>query len=139
VIDVEVTVYNRVATAVRTAWPQAFLTSEYTRSPPAFPCVSVVEIENTAYIRSQDIQVLVADGMEHHAIVVYEVNVFSNLAAGRKTEARTLLMAVDDVFREIQFSRMMMNAVPNMEDATIYRLLARYRAVVGEDGQVYRR
>jgi len=37
------------------------------------------------------------------------------------------------------FTRIVLNPVPDMNDATIYRMVARYRAVVSRDEIIYRR
>ena len=36
------------------------------------------------------------------------------------------------------FTRIFMNPVPNLESATVYRLVARYRAVVSKEKVIYR-
>lgn len=39
-----------------------------------------------------------------------------------------MMMVIDRVLYGLNFKRLNMNPVPNMEDANIYRLTARYRA-----------
>ena len=46
---------------------------------------------------------------------------------------------IDDEFSKVGFVRTFLNPVQNMNDATVYRMTGRYRAVVGKDEQVYRR
>jgi hypothetical protein len=46
---------------------------------------------------------------------------------------------VDSILAGFNFTRTMMNAVPNYEDTRIYRLVGRYTAVVSPDGTFYRR
>ena len=72
------------------------------------------------------------------AQVMFEVNVYSNKAEGRKSECKSIMAAIDEVLFKMNFKRMALTPVPNMEDATIYRLVARYR--VATDGKhFYRR
>lgn len=133
-IDVENEIFSAVEVAVRAAYPKVFMTGEYVKSPSSFPCVSLVEISNAVYRNSSTTTV-----EENHAAVTYEVNVYSNKSKGKKAESREIMSLIDSKLAEIGFTRMMLEPVPNMEDATIYRLLGRYRAVVGADHTIYRR
>lgn len=72
------------------------------------------------------------------AQVMFEVNVYSNKAEGKKTECKTIMNEIDKTLFAMNFKRLALTPVPNMEDATIYRLVARYR--VATDGtHFYRR
>lgn len=133
-IDVESEVFSAVEAVVREAYPKVFMTGEYVKSPSSFPCVSLVEISNAVYRNSSTSTV-----EENHAAVTYEVNVYSNKSKGKKAECREIMNLIDTKLADIGFTRMMLEPVPNMEDATIYRLLSRYRAVVGKDHTIYRR
>ena len=42
-IDIESTVFNRVATKVHEVYPDIFMTGEYVNSPASFPAASLVE------------------------------------------------------------------------------------------------
>ena len=133
-IDVENEIFSEISTVVRAAYPDIFMTGEYVKSPSSFPCVSLVEISNAVYRNSSTTSV-----EENHAAVTYEVNVYSNKSKGKKAPCREIMNVIDTRLAEIGFTRMMLEPVPNMEDATIYRMLGRYRAVVGEDHTIYRR
>lgn len=133
-IDVESEIFSDLSEVIRTAYPNIFMTGEYVKSPSSFPCVSLVEISNAVYRNSSNTSV-----EENHAAVTYEVNVYSNKSKGKKAECREIMNVIDTRLAEIGFTRMMLEPVPNMEDATIYRLLGRYRAVVGADHTIYRR
>ena len=39
----------------------------------------------------------------------------------------------------LNFTRTMLEPVPNQDDATIYRMLGRYRAVISKEKTIYRR
>ena len=133
-IDIESQVFTKVATAVRASYPTAYVTGEYNRTPPAFPAVFLIEADNTPLRRSQS-----SDEMENHSVVMYELDVFSDKATGRKSEARAIVKLVDNVMLTLGFNRSFLNALPNQYDATIYRMTARYTAVVGSDETIYRR
>ena len=110
------------------------MTGEYVRSPSSFPCVSLVEMDNTAYRKTQT-----SDSVENHAEVMFELNTYSNKTNGRKAECRAIMVFLDSVMGSLGFTRMMMKPIPNLNDATIYRMVARYKAVVSNDKKIYRR
>lgn len=133
-IDIEAQVFTRVSEDVRNEFPDSFLTGEYVKSPSEFPAVSLVEMDNLPYERSQT-----TESVENHATVTYEVNVYSNLTKGKKAECKKIIAIVDKAMASMGFVRIMLNPVPNMDDATIYRMTARYRAVVSANHTIYRR
>jgi hypothetical protein len=133
-INIESEIFNIVAGAVRAAYPDVFMTGEYVKAPPSFPCVSLIEMDNVPLMRTQT-----TDSVENHVSVMYEVNVYSNRAVGKKTECKNIMGVIDGAMATLGFSRMMLNPIPNLEEATIYRILGRYRAVISKDNQIYRR
>jgi len=133
-IDAESEIFNAIQAKVREVFPKAFITGEYVAAPSTFPAVSIVEIDNATYRNSQTESMV-----ENHVAVTYEVNVYSNKKTGKKSECKAIAALVDDVFAELNFTRRMLEPVPNQDDATIYRMLGRYRAVIGRDHTIYRR
>ena len=133
-INVENEIFNIVATAVRTAYPGAFVVGEYVKSPSRFPCVSIIEIDNTAYDNTQT-----SGCLENHADVTYEINIYSNKTSGKKSECKEIASLLDNEFATLGFSRTMLQPIPNMDDATIYRMTGRYRGVVSKDNYIFRR
>lgn len=133
-IDVENEVFTEIAKAVRTAHPGVYVTGEYVRTPPSFPCVSIEEKDNSPLQRTQT-----STSIENHATLVYEVNVYSNKKSGKKSECRAISATIDDAFARIGFCRRMLNPIPNLEEASIYRITGRYQAVVDNNKTVYRR
>ena len=133
-IDIENAVFNRVVTRVREIFPDIFMAGEYVKSPPSFPAVSLVEMDNSTRIETID-----SGSSENHANVMYEVNVYSNKTAGKKTECREILALIDEEMLAMGFSRSTLTPVPNEDDSTIYRMVGRYRATVSSDLKIYRR
>ena len=133
-INVENEIFDIVATAVRNAYPDIYMIGEYVKSPSKFPCVSLVEIDNSAYLRTQT-----DSSVENHAELMYELNVYSNKKSGKKSECKAIAELIDNELAALDFSRTMLQPIPNMDDATIYRMLGRYRAVVSKDKTIYRR
>ena len=129
-IDIENKVLSVVREAVLAQYPTASVYSEYVEVPESFPCVTVTEDTNYTYVYTKDEQLA-----EHHAEVQYAVNVYSNKQTGAKLEAKAIMNIADNAMQGMKFWRTMTRQVPNV-DRTIYRLIARYRAVVGEPTQV---
>lgn len=133
-IDIETEVFNAVSTKVREKHPQIFMTGEYVKSPSDFPCVSLIEADNQVYRKSQT-----TESMENHAVVLYELNVYSNKKKGKKSECKEIVSLIDKELVALGFTRIMLNPIPNEEDATIYRMVGRYNAVVSKNNVIYRR
>ena len=133
-IDIENEVFNKVSEAVKAVYPSVFISGEYIRTPSKFPFVSLIEMSNTAYDRTQ------TDGsLENHASLMYEVNIYSNKKSGKKSECKAIAALIDNELATLGFSRTMLQPIPNMDDATIYRITGRYTAVISKDTKLYRR
>ena len=133
-IDIENEVFSTIARAVRTKYSNAYVVGEYVKSPPKFPCVSVEEIDNSAYDNTQT-----SGSLENHASVTYEVNIYSNKTSGKKSECKAIASLIDNELATLGFSRTMLQPIPNVDDATIYRITGRYMGVVSKDKKIFRR
>ena len=133
-IDCENEIFSTVAKVVQTAYPSVFISGEHVRTPSKFPFVSLVEMSNTAYDKTQS-----SGGLENHASLMYEVNVYSNKTSGKKSECKAIAALIDNELATLGFSRTMLQPIPNMDDATIYRMTGRYTAVISKDKAIYRR
>ena len=133
-INVENEIFNIVAKAVRKEYPNIYISGEYVKSPPTFPAVSLVEMGNSAYTKTQT-----NSSVENHAKLMYELNVYSNKKSGKKSECKAIAALIDNEMAALGFSRTMLQPIPNMDDATIYRMTGRYEAVVSKDNMIYRR
>lgn len=135
-IDAENLVFSTVATALRSQFQGIFVSGEYVSAPASFPAVTLVEINNRVLERMRTLRI------ENAAIVTYELNVYSNKTRGKKAEAKSIVNAADAVFESMGFTRTMREQVPNLADSTIYRIVARYEAVItvnatGDDFTIY--
>ena len=133
-IDIESEVFDKVATRVREQFPNIFMVGEYVNSPASFPAVSLMEMDNS--IREDTID---SGSNENHANVMYEVNVYSNKTAGKKSECKKILALIDTEMTAMGFVRSTLTPVPNEYDSTIYRMVGRYRAVVSNNYEIFRR
>lgn len=126
-IDISNVVLRKVKDAVTAVYQTADILSYDPDSITSYPCVSVVERDNYTYERSLD-----GVGAEYHANVVFEINVYTNATDGKRTQAKEIIKLIDDVMLSNKFMREMLNPLPNI-DRSVYRMYARYKAIVGAD------
>ena len=132
-IDVEAAVFNRVAEKFDISYPNGTRVSEPIDAPASFPCMSLVEADNATYTGSLDSAMT-----EHDAWLMYELNVYSNLASGAKQQCKEIIALVDDELLAMGFTRTFCHQTKNA-DTKIYRMTARYRAVISEELRIYRK
>lgn len=133
-INIENDVFDYVYERVVEKFPDLHMSGEYVKSPPSFPSSSLVEMDNTTYTGTQT-----SSDNENHASVMFELNVYSNKKVGKKSECKAIVSFIDEIMISLGFNRKLLQPVPNMDDATIYRMLARYDAVVAKNKTIYRR
>ena len=132
-INIEPQIFTKVYDAVKAVYPDCDVKSELDLEPTAERAVMVEEIGNYS-----NQQTATSMEMENHAIIDYEVNVFSSKAVGRKSEAKAILSIIDDVLLGLNFQRL--STMPaSLSDSTRYRLVARYTAVVSKNEIIFRR
>ena len=125
-------VYTPIFNALREEFEGIYVTGEYKPAPPSFPAVSIIEADN--YV---DTEKMSTSADEEYSIVMFEVEVYTNLENGKKQQAREILAFIDAILYDLNFTRLSMTPVPNMANTSIYRLVARYRAET--DGNVFYR
>ena len=130
-IDAEFAVYNVVSNDLEAAFSGIYVTGEVSYAPSKFPAVSIVEKSNSIFQRMRTAVI------ENAVSVMYEVNIYSNKIGYSKMEAKSILAAVDDSFTRLGFTRTFSNPVQNLEDSKIFRIVARYEAVIDRDFTVY--
>ena len=133
-IDVESSIFDNIAKAVRAEYPKIFIAGEYVKVPSKFPCVTLMEMDNQSYQRTED-----SGSGENHVSVMYEVNVYSNKSVGKKSECKAIAALIDEQMLALGFARTMLQPIPNLDDATIYRMVGRYSAIISKDKAIYRR
>jgi hypothetical protein len=133
-IDIENEVFNHVSATLREKYTGIYVVGEYVKTPPKFPCVSLVEMDNQTYQRTED-----SGSSENHVSVMYEVNVYSNKTIGKKSECKEIAAIIDEQMLALGFARTMLQPIPNLDDATIYRMVGRYSAIISKDKLLFRR
>ena len=133
-IDVENIIFTTLATALRTAYTGIKVYGEYVETPAGFPCVTIVEADNAVYAPTRDLS-----GVEHHAEVMYEINIYTNKGDSKKSDAKKIAQTIDTLMGGMLFTRTFRGQTPNI-DRTIYRITLRYKGVVREginmDGKI---
>ena len=130
-IDLENDIFDYAAKALRAAHTGIDVAAEYVEMPAKFPHVSIVEADKRILERMR------TNNIENAVAVMYEVNVYSNKASGKKSEAKAIANTLDDVLSGIGFTRTFREQVPNLRDATIYRIVCRYEAVIDKNFVIY--
>lgn len=126
-IEIEAKVYTTLRNALVVAYPNIFVTSEPTATQAKFPAVSIVQQDNYMSINKLD-----NSGAERFATVMYQIDVYSNKANGKKSQCKEIMGAIDTILFGLNFTRLSLTPIP-MENDGYYRLTARYRAET--DGQ----
>lgn len=124
--NIENDVFTFVATAAREQFPGIYIVGEYAPIPASFPAVMLYEADN--YVVQEGSTVRIDDFVR----VMYSVSVFSNKTSGKKSEAKAIADFIDEKMMSLGFTRTSRLQVPNLADATIYRLESRYEAVIGD-------
>lgn len=133
-IDLESPLLTEIAGVLRSTYKGITVYGEYVPAPAGFPSVSFVEMDNATYLPARTNR-----PVEQYAEVMYEVNVYSNLTRGKKDQAKAIMDTIDTLLQQYGFERITVQPIQNMNDATIYRMVGRYRAVVSDDLMIYRR
>lgn len=130
-IDIENDIFDYVKKAVKSAHSGVDVSTEYLELPAKLPHVSVIEADNRVLTRMR------TNNIENAASVMYEVNIYSNKAAVKKSEAKEIANTLDDAMSEIGFTRTFREQIPNMRDANIYRIVCRYEAEIDKNFVIY--
>ena len=128
-IDVEISVFDYVYDAVSSLVPDNCFKSMYVPNPPAFPFATLYEVDNVTDVRCRS-----TSSTEEFAILTYEANVY----AEDKFQCRSVMDALDTAMIEMGFNRVSLQYVPNLNDTTLFRLTARYRASATANNTIYR-
>lgn len=133
-IDAESEIFTEVSNKVRAQYTGIYMTGEYVKQPPSFPCISLLEIDNTTLQSTQT-----NASRENHVNVTYELNVYSNKTKGKKAQCKEIASFVDEIMQSLNFTRTMLEPVSNADDTSIYRMVGRYRGVIDQNHTIYRR
>ena len=132
-MDIESFLFSQIAGALRASYEGIFVSGEYVDRPAKFPAVTIVESDNSVLQKMRT----AAPNLENAVSLMYEVNVYTNSVGYKKSEAKDIIETIDNEFSKMGFTRTMCNPVSNLQDATIYRIVARYEGVADKDFRIY--
>ncbi len=132
-IDIEDDVYRKIINKLVIFFPKIYVYGEQQSAVAKFPCVIIEEADNSAYDKTQD-----SGSLENHAVVMYEVNIYSNKVNGRKDECKQIQKIIDCQFEQMGFTRISKTPMTTT-NTTVYRIVSRYQAVVSKNKEIFRR
>ena len=125
-IDIENIVVDKIIDGLTKEFENITVSSEETKVPASFPAVLILEKSNTVYLDSRD------ENKENHVNVMFQADIYDNDVADKKSNCRNIATKLDDIMQKMGFTRTFLEPIANLEDATIYRISARYTAVVSK-------
>ena len=137
-IDIENEIFSKcydeltASPVIAERFPDIEIKSITDLTPRQFPSVSVSETDNYTRTAGQS-----SSADENFAYIAYEVNIFTK-GETRKSDAKQILDIVDRFFIRRNFARTTRIEIAT-GDNTVYRLFARYIAVVSKNYMLYRR
>lgn len=123
--DVGTDIFNIVYDALVTDFPDIDVADHYVREPSSFPHVQEWEESDTTSRKHMDLS-----GNECFSNLVQHIEYFDNMLNGKgKDNVNKMVMLVDNAMRLQGYVRTYCAPVPNYQDASIYRVVARYSRV----------
>lgn len=126
-------VFTRVKNTILETRDDVFVSSEYVNIPKSLPHVSIEQSDSYSPDNRET-----NSTEEMYSVITFSVNVYSNKANGKMEECYEIMELVDKGFRNMNFRRLSLSPVPNLENASLGRLTARYQAEADKYG-FYRR
>lgn len=128
-IDIENDVFDIVSTALKAEYPNLKVSGEYEAIADKLPAVTIAQ-EDSRIV--EDMRTIYIENAIH---VMFQLDVYSNKVATRKSEAKAIMSLADDAMSELGFTRTFLEPTPNFNDSRIFRLTARYEAIVGDGAE----
>lgn len=135
-IDYENKIFTDIYNVVTAYYPDAYVAAEEENVEPSFPAVYVSVADS--YQTSQFVN---SSRTENFRDIMVDVNVYSNLESGRKTQAKKIMKLINDEMLAMGFTGAALNVLnlTSLDNKLITRLFARYRASVDPNGIFYSR
>ena len=135
-IDYENKIFTDIYNVVTTHYPDAYVSAEEENVEPSFPAVYISVSDSY-----QTYQFINSSRTENFRDLVVDVNVYSNLVTGRKTQAKKIIKLINDEMLAMGFTGASLNVLDlsSSDNKLITRLFARYRASVDSNGIFYSR
>ena len=129
-IDYEVKIFNRAyASVAPKCAPKMFVSTIITQPLTAFPAASLIEMDSRTVRKLQS-----STPKENFALITYQFEVYAN----SKSKCREVFAAGDEAMIAMNFTRISGTYINVPDDTKLFRYVARYEAMVDQDGNLYR-
>lgn len=135
-IDFENKIFTEIYNAVIASYPDAYIAAEEENIEPKFPAVYISVTDS--YQTSQFVN---SSRTENFRDITVDINVYTNINSGRKTQAKHIITLVNDEMLAMGFMGASLNVLDltSSDNKLVTRLFARYRASVDSNGIFYSR
>jgi hypothetical protein len=129
-IDVENYIFEQIKGTVGSE-AKGFSTTN-SETPPEFPFLCVEQKDNPEYTLAND-----SSGEENAIKPLFEITCYTK-DTGKKTQAKKIMSIVAQEMKENGFTRIFgPQEIENISNPTIFRMVARYQAVVDKNNKIY--
>lgn len=127
-------IFTAIANEVLASYPSCRITNAFVYAPAEFPCVAIVLSDDYVTQNTTD-----SSKADNYRDVTVTVDVYSNKADGKKTEAETIAQIVIDTLSPLNFEMRSCRPSSNINNASNYRITATFTATVDSNGIIYKR
>lgn len=127
-------IFTAIANEVLASYPSCRITNAFVYAPAEFPCVAIVLSDDYVTQNTTD-----SSKADNYRDVTVTVDVYSNKADGKKTEAETIAQIVIDTLSPLNFEMRSCRPSSNLNNASNYRITATFTATVDSSGTIYKR
>lgn len=128
--DYEVKIFNNVYPVASPLCAKNKFLSTQVMDLTALPAAGLWEMDNATYRQFQT-----STPVENFSIITYQLEVY----AKTKSECRSVFKAIDERMISMNFERISAQYLTYPDNSHVVRYVARYEAVVDQEGNIYRR
>lgn len=136
-IDVETQVFNDLYNAVHLAYPDVMMGTIADPVQITFPYVNCIVSDSAPTYRFVN-----SSRIEKYRDITIEIEVYTNLVSGRKAQAKGIMALIDAELLAMGATGTSLNPTDltnPADNSAVFRLFARYRATVDDNGIFYSR
>ncbi len=127
-------IFTATANAVLAQYPSCRIVNAFVYAPTAFPCVAIVLSNDGTRADTRD-----SSKIDKFRDITVTVDVYSNKADGKKTEAEDIAQIVIDTLYPLNFDMTSCRPSSNINNASQYRITATFTATVDNNNTIYSR
>lgn len=128
--DYEVKIFNNVHPVAAPLCAKNKFLSTQVVDLSALPAAGLWEMDNATYRAFQS-----STPVENFSLITYQLEVY----AKTKSECRKVFKAIDERMISMNFDRIRGQYITYPDNMNVVRYVARYEAIVDQDGNLYRR